>query len=368
MTGKFPGSTILISAPGAICYLCPVFPSSVQGQSISFLSGRFSEMNTSLSNSKVASKPLFRDPVFDGAADPVVIWNRDERKWFMFYTNRRANVPDLPGVSWVYGSPVGIAESGDGGATWSYRGTTQIDAAQIPDSEGEDTLWAPDVLYHEGTYHMFLTFVPSVRTDWSGPRRMLHLTSKDLLQWEYQSTLELSSDRVIDASVLRVPDGTWRMFYNNETDGKSIYYADSPDLFTWRDGGKIVSERAGEGPKVFYWKNRYWMIVDHWCGFGVYHSTDTLNWTPQPQDILATPGQGEDDKVMGNHADVVVSDNRAFLFYFTHPGRQGIDSEQDTYEQRRSSIQVVELKYNAGEIEAERDQPTYIALQPPGGA
>jgi len=47
----------------------------------------------------VASKPLFRDPVFDGAADPVVVWNRQERKWFMFYTNRRANVPGLPGVS-----------------------------------------------------------------------------------------------------------------------------------------------------------------------------------------------------------------------------------------------------------------------------
>lgn len=46
-----------------------------------------------------ASKPLFRDPVYDGAADPVVIWNRAERKWFMLYTNRRANVPNLRGVS-----------------------------------------------------------------------------------------------------------------------------------------------------------------------------------------------------------------------------------------------------------------------------
>jgi len=33
----------------------------------------------------------------------------------MFYTNRRANVTDAPGVSWVHGTPIGIAESSDGG-------------------------------------------------------------------------------------------------------------------------------------------------------------------------------------------------------------------------------------------------------------
>src|SRR3990170_335634 len=55
---------------------------------------------------KIASKPLFRDPIYDGAADPVVIWNQKEKKWFMFYTNRRANVKDLIGVTWVHGSNI----------------------------------------------------------------------------------------------------------------------------------------------------------------------------------------------------------------------------------------------------------------------
>ena len=41
----------------------------------------------------IADKPLFRDPVFDGAADPVVVWNPKIKKWWMFYTNRRANAP-----------------------------------------------------------------------------------------------------------------------------------------------------------------------------------------------------------------------------------------------------------------------------------
>ena len=69
---------------------------------------------------KVASKPLFRDPVYDGAADPVVIWNQKEKKWVMFYTNRRANEIGLDGVTWVHGTRIGIAESSDGGANWQY--------------------------------------------------------------------------------------------------------------------------------------------------------------------------------------------------------------------------------------------------------
>jgi hypothetical protein len=312
-----------------------------------------------MSQPNLASKPLFRDPVYDGAADPVVIWNRQERTWFMLYTNRRANVPDLAGVSWVHGTPIGIAESADGGATWSYRGMADIGYGQEPCS-----YWAPDVVYHGDTYHMFLTFVPGMHTDWSGRRDMLHLTSADLLRWSYQSTLKLASDRVIDAAVLRLPDGTWRLWYNNEVDNKSIYYADSPDLFVWQDRGKVVGDQPGEGPKVFRWHDRYWMIVDQWRGLAIYHSTDALSWTPQRQRILEEPGHGPDDNVKGGHADVVVSGDRAFLFYFTHPGRHHPHADKDTYEQRRSSIQVVELRYKDGAIEADRDQPTSIALEP----
>src|SRR5262245_66013302 len=76
---------------------------------------------------EVAAKTLFRDPVYDGAADPTVIWNQAEKKWFMFYTNRRANLTNgVDGVTWVHGTKIGIAESSDGGATWKYRGTADI--------------------------------------------------------------------------------------------------------------------------------------------------------------------------------------------------------------------------------------------------
>jgi beta-xylosidase len=313
---------------------------------------------------KAAAKPLFRDPVYDGAADPVVVWNRAEKRWFMFYTNRRANLPaaEAQGVSWVHGTRIGIAQSSDGGVTWSYRGT-----ADIRYGEGELTHWAPEVLDDGNTYHMFLTLVPGIFTDWNHPRDIIHLTSADLLAWKYESTLKLSSDRVIDACVYHLPGGTWRLWYNNERDGKSIYYADSRNLAAWSDLGKVVGvgERPGEGPKVFRWKGYYWMVVDIWKGLGVYRSEDAVHWTAQNSNLLETPGKGPDDEVKGGHPDVVLSGDRAFLFYFTHPGRRGSDAKKDGYEQRRSSIQVAELEYNNGWLSCDRDRPAYILLQPP---
>ncbi|HEX8138049.1 MAG TPA: family 43 glycosylhydrolase [Pyrinomonadaceae bacterium] len=308
---------------------------------------------------KVAAKPLFRDPVYDGAADPVVIWNRRERRWFMLYTNRRANAQGLSGVAWVHATRIGLAESTDGGATWTYRGTADV-AYGPPDY----THWAPDVVYHGGLYHMFLTVVPGTFTDWQAPREIVHLTSADLLKWKYESRLKLASDRVIDASVIQLPDGTWRMWYNNERDKKSIYYADSPDLYSWQSRGKAVGER-GEGPKVFRWKNRYWMVIDVWRGLVLYSSDDALKWTRQSGNILEQPGRGADDQVKGGHADVVVSGERAFLFYFTHPGRRNPESKEDGYEQRRSSIQVVELELKDGRVTCDRDAPTHILLRAP---
>jgi hypothetical protein len=70
-----------------------------------------------------------------------------------------------------------------------------------------------------------------------------------------------------------------------------------------------------------------------------------------------------DDQVMGGHADVVVSGARAFLFYFTHPGRRGPDAQQDGAEQRRSAIQVTELFLQDDKLGVERDAPTRILLR-----
>ncbi len=311
---------------------------------------------------KPADKPLFRDPVYDGAADPVVIYNRAEKRWFMFYTNRRANANLPGGTQWVHGSRIGIAESVDGGATWRYRDTCNI--AYRPDKEY--THWAPEVMEYKGTYHMYLTYVPGIFPDWNHERYIVHLTSKNLIDWKFESRLALSSDRCIDACVFKLPDGNWRMYYNNEKDGKSIYYADSPDLYRWTDSGKkVVGDKSGEGPKVFYWKGKYRMLVDNWSGFGVYSSDDMENWVRQPKNILEMKGTGLDDKEFGRHCDVVISNDRAFVFYFTHPGNEQDTTMTRQYASRRSSIQVAELLLAEGEIVCNRDEPVYLTLEAP---
>ncbi|MFG6687299.1 family 43 glycosylhydrolase [Mariniflexile sp. HNIBRBA6329] len=306
----------------------------------------------------IADKPLFRDPVFDGAADPSIIWNKHQKKWFMFYTNRRAKDTTASGVAWVHGTRIGIAESYDG-AHWTYKDTCNINY-QIKDV----THWAPDVIEHKGVYHMYLTIVPGIFEDWYHPRYIIHLTSENLTDWKFQSQLKLASDRCIDASVFQLPNGRWRMYYNNENDGKSIYYADSDDLYQWVDSGKKVVKDRGEGPKVFTWKGKNWMVNDAWKGLGVYSSEDFINWIRQEHNILQIPGTGVDDAVIGGHPDVIVNGNKAYVFYFTHPGRLLENKGQDTYETRRSSIQVAELEYVNGEIVCNRNNPVYINLKP----
>ena len=298
---------------------------------------------------RIAPKPLFRDPVYDRAADPVLAWDRAGRKWIMFYTNRRANMTGADGVSWVHGTRIGMAESTDGGATWTYAGTVQI-----PFGTDEFTHWAPEVIDHDGTYHMYLSIVPGIFRDWNASRSIIHLTSKDLHKWEYRSTLDLASDRVIDASVAQLPDGAFRMWYKNERarDG-SIYYADSTDLDHWTSKGTAIRGARGEGPKIFHWKDRYWMLVDVWDGIAVYQSADCLNWKRQPANLLKDPGAIATDQAKGGHVDVVVSGGRAYLFYFVH---------QPAELQRHSAIQVVELEYAAGDLHCDRNRPTHIEL------
>lgn len=327
--------------------------------------GAADEPVANIDRGKLAPKPLYRDPIYDGAADPVLVWNPHVKRWWMFYTNRRATVTNEPGVSWVHGTRIGIAESPDLGATWHYVGTANI---RLPDEFDTNcvTLWAPEIVRApNGTFHMFLTVVPGIFSNWNHPRSIVQFTSTNLVDWFPAEVLQLASDRVIDACVLRLDDGTWRLWYNNERDRKSIYYAESEDLVHWIDAGKAVGDQPGEGPKVFKWKGYYWMITDVWRGLAVYRSTDATRWERQPTNLLDKPGTGPDDGVKGQHADVVVSGERAFIFYFTHPGRTPGNETKDTPEQRRSSIQVAELEFKDGWLTCDRDKPVYVRLTPP---
>jgi beta-xylosidase len=305
---------------------------------------------------RTAPKPLYDDPVYHGAADPVIIYNKQKKKWWMLYTNRRASIEDTT-VQWVHGTRIGIAESKDG-RTWNYVDTCNI--KYRPD-EGY-THWAPDVIENKGTYHMYLTYVPGTFKDWNHPRLIIHLTSTDLKNWKYESTLKLVNEKVIDASVFKVNDTLWRMWYNNERDGKSIYYADSKDLYNWVDKGKAIATR-GEGPKVFYWQQQYFMIVDAWKGMEIFSSNDLLNWKKQTNRILENPGKGKDGQAIGGHCDVIVNDGKAYVYYFTHPGRSKANpAPRGSFDDKRSVIQVAELKNVNGEIVCDRDEAVFIKL------
>jgi len=313
----------------------------------------------------VAAKPLYRDPVFDGAADPVVIYSGAYGRWYLFYTNRRANAVGLPGIEWVHGTRIGIAESLDSGATWRYSGEADI---ELPPEFGgaKATLWAPEVVRDGmGIFHMFVTVVPGVFSDWDHPRRIVHLTSKDLRHWHDPRLVPLATERAIDASIARLPGGGWRLYYNNETDDKAIWFADSPDLESWTDRGQLIHDQAGEGPKAFAWRGKSWLIIDVWSGLAVYRSEDGESWTRQEGKLLEAPGRGADDQAAGQHADVVVVGDRAWLFYFTHPGRKANAKQADDYSTRRSSIQVVELHERDGRITVDRNAETRIALRAP---
>lgn len=122
---------------------------------------------------------------------------------------------NAPGVTRVHGSNIGMAESSDGGATWTYRGTADIGYGK--DNHPDDyTYWAPEVIWMTNKYHMFLTFVPGIFTNWDHPREIVHLTSTDGVKWDALGPVDLKSDRVIDPCVMQLPGGVWRMWFKDE--------------------------------------------------------------------------------------------------------------------------------------------------------
>ncbi|SFF01185.1 Glycosyl hydrolases family 43 [Chitinophaga sp. CF118] len=301
--------------------------------------------------------PLFRDPIYDGAADPVVIWNDIEKAWWMLYTQRRANV-DAMNVAYCYGSAIGIAASKDNGHTWIYRGALNLEF-----EKGMNTFWAPDVVFNNGTYHMFVSYIQGVRNNWGGNARIAHYTSKDMWDWKFEGFPELSSEKVIDPTLIQMQDKKWRVWYKDEARGSHIMMAESNDLFKWTFNTEpAIGERAQEGPKVFHFKDWYWMVTDEWKGMRVYRSKDMLTWTKQGM-ILDVPGKRPEDIPTGAHGDVVVVDDKAYVIYFTHPGRKfhGEDKVNEDgivpYSRRRSSIQVAELKFENGTLVCDRDAP-----------
>jgi len=320
---------------------------------------------TIIPRNHIAPAPLFRDPITDGAADPVIIWNREEKSWWMLYTQRRAN-SEAADVAYCYGTPIGIASSNDHGQTWVYRGTLNLDI-----EKGVNTFWAPDVVYHNGEYHMFVVYIQGVRNHWGGTTKMRHYVSKNLWDWKYMGAVKLTSESVIDATLMQMPDGKWRMWYKDQERGSVTMMAESEDLYKWQTHETpAIGGEPHEGPKAFKFGDWYWMLTDEWHGMRVYRSKDANTWEKQGL-ILTDATSRPDDSPSGAHGDVVVVNNKAYVFYFTHPERKKhseapMDESGNTpYRLRRSSIEVGPLEIKNGTLVSNRAEPFDFYMDQP---
>lgn len=313
------------------------------------------------------SAAIFRDPVTDGATDPVVIEGQGG-EWWMLYTQRRPGVPE-PGVAWVHGSAIGSAVSRDGGASWHYAGV--LEGLVVPAlGPGIHTLWAPAIVRDTGRYHLFVTAIAGVPTRWHGHARTIErFTSPDLRTWSYEGRVDLPSDRVIDAAVAQCPDGRWRLWCKDEAAGSTTIVAVSDDLVHWQYDGVAIGGRPHEGPVAFALGGWWWMLTDEWRGLRVHRSTDARLWSAQGL-VLDTPGAHKDDRQVARHADVVVLGDEAWIIYFTHPGWNGseiADAGAGDVEAQRSAVHVARAVVVDGELLVDRDVPPRVPLGPSAG-
>jgi hypothetical protein len=145
---------------------------------------------------------LYRDPVFDGATDPMVIFNRVERTWWMLYTSRRTTAPGA-GVAW------------DG-----------------------------------GYYHIYVSYIRDVAQAWAGhERHILHCTSTDMAQWTPRGKVCLSSDYVIDACIFERPGGGYRMWYKDGADRSSTWVVKSASEWDRRRSVILAAELEDKGAR-----------------------------------------------------------------------------------------------------------------------
>ena len=306
----------------------------------------------SLKNKNIPDTPLFRDPVFDGASDPTVFWNYEEQNWWMIYTQRRANIESFD-LAWVHGTAIGIASSDNGGISWKYRGTLDLHC-----EPGHNTYWAPEIIRAGDEYHLFVSFVQGIPVkNFDDIHKIAHFKGKDMWDLEFIEFTNLNSDRVIDPSVIELPDGKYRMWFKNENAGYVTHYADSKDLIKWEPKGEAIGDNKCEGVQIFKWKDAYWMITDPWHGIDIFRSENATTWSLKGT-ILANKGQRKDDTSMGHHACVISAGDFAYIFYHVNPEESfGVTSSWSTisYRERRSVIQVARLSYIDGKIICDRD-------------
>lgn len=300
--------------------------------------------------------PLFVDPIYNGAADPTIIKNEQDGKYYIFYTQRRASSA-FYGVAYCYGSKIGVAVSEDGGGYWHYLGALDLEF-----EFGHNTFWAPEVIWNpeDKKYHMFVSYIRGIQHEWRGDSHILHYTSDNLFDWKYCSVVELDSHCVIDACLYPLPNGGYRMWYKEGKLNCHTCYADSRDLVNWELKGEATLDTQ-EGPNVFFFGGKYWLIACEWCGQAVYSSDDLVHFTRQEGErLLCGSGTRPFDGAVGRHADVIVIDDKAYIVYFVHYNDS--DNIEHPTLHPPTVLQMAELEIKDGRLVCDRNKEAYVEL------
>ncbi|QDU89620.1 Glycosyl hydrolases family 43 [Pirellulimonas nuda] len=313
---------------------------------------------------EVFPKPLFSDPNYHGSCDPEVFYDREADEWLIFYTGRRA-LRAAGGVA--AGCPIGVARSKDL-HEWKFAGYCRFDGHDdVPDAE--HTYWAPAVVRHGDSLHMFVTYRGTSEGFWGGePEGIRHYVAdpKSPLDWQY-ADLAVAGPEAIDAGLIRLP-GRWRLYYRDLSPrtpkGVTTYVAESTDLMTWNTLGPAVGDVNDrrvtgygyqEAPFPFQWRGQTWLLTDPAGPPIAAYRLDADGAWRHAGVLLDVPGTHATDRSFGRHPSVAVLGDRALVFYHCEPHR---DYSKPYPEQpianRRCYLQVGELHEESGMLSVSR--------------
>lgn len=306
--------------------------------------------------SKIPPAPLFEDPLYNSAKDGTVVWNPKYNEWWFVYMQIR-NGNDEPEVAVHHGTTFGVATSPDC-INWTYKGTLR----GLDDYPGTNTWWAPEIIYVDGVFHGYFSFVEGRPWGWTGDRTIKHMISEDMFNWRFvNDVVGMGSCRCLDCCVYPLPTGEWGMWYKDEV-YNNTRFAKSTDLCNFTHVGTIDSGVLPiEGCDIFEWKGYYWMLGDDlysYNGLRVYRSEDCENWT-RFDNILCKPGKRNMDENVAHHPEIIVDKktDKAYVFYWTLGDACTLyGANENCY------LQVAELEFENGKLLCNRDKEFELNL------
>ncbi|MEO1012085.1 MAG: family 43 glycosylhydrolase [Bacteroidota bacterium] len=319
-------------------------------------------------------KPIFIDPNYQGSCDPEIVYNRSDELYYIYYTARRSGKRNT-----FLQTPIGVASSQDL-ANWKFEGYCRFDG-QHDDKDADATFWAPAIIATKDSLHMFATFKPDTLTTkgaWGGKGSIVHYATSlnnPVNGWQKMQVMHADTLSTLDASTYWVDDTAhlWFMAKNAmyKTQEYTLIHRTTKDFDAWetikQPLGDVYNKSVTgigyeEAPYIFLWKGSYWLMTDPHNGFAIYKSEDATYWKFQGY-ILKEPGTGKMDVARARHGSVLIKNDRAFLFYHVEYNRdyEGEPIFKQSLENRKSALQMAELKLVKGKLVCDRDKDIVLA-------